>query len=120
MLQWFSTVSLAFDPGVALWMIVLQATEGNDTDAATMGPSSADESVLGAATGPAAAASAAAAGGLAAALGGSSLPPPVSNHAPAAAPAAAAPAAAPAAKAPEIDLLGGDDLYVPNGECGQL
>lgn len=23
------------------------------------------------------------------------------------------------AKAPEIDLLGGDDLYVPNGECTQ-
>jgi dienelactone hydrolase len=33
------------------------------------------------------------------------------------APAAAAAVAPVAAKAPVIDLLGGDDVYVPNGEC---
>lgn len=94
---------------------LLQATEGNDADAAAAGPSQADETVLGAATGSAAAGIAAAAGGLAVALGGREQPVAAPGvAAPAAAPAAAAPVAA---KAPEIDLLGGDDVYVPNGEC---
>jgi len=102
--------------------VLRQATEGNDVDAAAAAPSTADD-LFAAATGPAAAATAAAAGGLAAALGGKELPVPSAGGAmqPAAPPpAAAAPVAvavAPAvAKAPDIDLLGGDDLYVPNGE----
>lgn len=93
---------------------LLQATEGNDADAAAAGPSQADETVLGAATGSAAAGIAAAAGGLAVALGGREQPVAAAGVAtPAAAPAAAAPVPA---KAPEIDLLGGDDVYVSNGE----
>jgi hypothetical protein len=97
--------------------MALQAAEGNDADAAVIGPSSADESLLGAATGPAAAATAAAAGGLAVALGGREQPPAVvSSSAPApAAPAAAAPVPAAVAQAPVFDLLGGDD-YMPNGK----
>jgi hypothetical protein len=99
----------------------LQATEGNDADAAASGPAQADETVLGAATGPAAAGIAAAAGGLAVALGGREQPAAALGGiaaAPAApaAPAAAAAVAPVAAKAPVIDLLGGDDVYVPNGE----
>lgn len=107
--------------GVAACDLLLQATEGNDADAAAAGPSQADETVLGAATGSAAAGIAAAAGGLAAALGGReqlAAAPGVAVAAPGVAATAAAPAAAAPvpAKAPEIDLLGGDDVYVPNGE----
>lgn len=100
---------------------MLQATEGNDADVAASGPAQADETLLGAATGPAAAGIAAAAGGLAVALGGREQPaaalgaPAPAAAAPAAAAAAPAAAAPVAVKAPEIDLLGGDDLYVPNG-----
>lgn len=84
-----------------------QATEGNDADAIDAAPAVASAEDLSLPGG------AAAGGGLSTALGGTAEPAATAAEEPEPAPAAAPPATS---KAPDIDLLGGDDYMYANGE----